>query len=519
PAVALGLLLSTQACAPRAAAPPETPTAAQPEAEEPPAETPPSETARLAPDQVAGPPAASCPQPAPVAERRACADFRVHLATALGLDPAARDATLAELESCDEVPDGFVRAVRAELAPLGCADALAAPWLDEHEPRAPYFDTLLALGLAGRLERLARTPPSLPAGRDKAALQEYFQSSLFPWIEAQAGAIQAAAQRGAALRGYDRGVVAVAAGTADMRFVEIARAVPIPTEMAADRELADIYYGGLDEALEPRKARGRDAALVGLLELARVGVHHDRRVDDARALIARVYGGSRMTALDALLVPALPALDAADADARIAAALPSPYTSSLLGAIDWTPALIRAALERGLPVALDRQLQSAPDAASRYLYARAHLSSGLIFFRREDFQTADTELARLAQLAELPADLRADVGLCRALAVALSAGPANSIELIAKGPRFADALGNLSLLDGLALGAGVPAGRAAYDAAFLRELIAEPGNTATWRDLSARYQRASQLLRGPEQKAAKERQAAAQATSRAVTSR
>ena len=38
--------------------------------------------------------------------------------------------------------------------------------------------------------------------------------------------------------------------------------------MNDDAEIRESYYAALDDAIEPRKARGRDAALVGLRELA-----------------------------------------------------------------------------------------------------------------------------------------------------------------------------------------------------------------------------------------------------------
>src|SRR5690606_3553830 len=120
------------------------------------------------------------------------------------------------------------------------------------------------------LRRLATTPPSPPAASDKPTLEAYFKDTLFPRITEQSSAIHRLAERGARLGGYARGIVAVEAGMADMRFVEIARAVPIPKEMQSDPEVRDVYYASRDEALEPRKQRGRNAALAGLSELAGV---------------------------------------------------------------------------------------------------------------------------------------------------------------------------------------------------------------------------------------------------------
>src|SRR5262245_26835219 len=49
-------------------------------------------------------------------------------------DPASRDARLAALESCTLLPPGFARALRAELAPIECGDALVEPILKTPPP-------------------------------------------------------------------------------------------------------------------------------------------------------------------------------------------------------------------------------------------------------------------------------------------------------------------------------------------------------------------------------------------------
>src|SRR5688500_19244161 len=83
------------------------------------------------------------------------------------------------------------------------------------------------------------------------------------------------------------------------------REVPLPDEMKADKAVEGAYYAALDEALEPRKVRGRDAALVGLRAFAELGAVHDARVDRARELLTKLYSGSRVDALDRLLLPEL----------------------------------------------------------------------------------------------------------------------------------------------------------------------------------------------------------------------
>ena len=44
-------------------------------------------------------------------------------------DPGKRDAALAGAEACAALPAGLARALRAELAPAECADALVEPYL------------------------------------------------------------------------------------------------------------------------------------------------------------------------------------------------------------------------------------------------------------------------------------------------------------------------------------------------------------------------------------------------------
>jgi hypothetical protein len=56
-------------------------------------------------------------------------------------------------------------------------------------------------------------------------------------------------------------------------------------------------------ALEPRKARGRDAALAGLAAFADLGVIESPRIDRARQILSQSYAGHRIDALDGLRFP------------------------------------------------------------------------------------------------------------------------------------------------------------------------------------------------------------------------
>ncbi len=288
--------------------------------------------------------------------------------------PLERDALLSCLESDSSLPPGLVRALRAELAPLGCADVLAMPFL---EPRRPELersveDTLIALASGGRLARLVQKAPELSAPFDKAHFMEFFQTTLKPWIVTQAQAIRQLSLSAAQLSTYAKGVVAIEAGLADMRFVSVVRQVALPKEMNDDAEVREAYYGALDEALEPRKARGRDAALVGLRELANVGILIDSRVERARALLSEVYSGRRIDALDKLLLSPLKPVQEETSERTLALRLPTFYAGYLLANSSLDAPLLRALLERGLPLSLTAHLDpSKLDEAGQDLYLRA----------------------------------------------------------------------------------------------------------------------------------------------------
>lgn len=480
-------------------------------------EKPRADVLRARPAPVPAAPA-SCVQGELLPAPQSCAALRPQLVRALQLDGAQRDAALQELEVCEELPAGWVRALRAELAPPECGDVLIEPLVTEGSGLAagPWRDTLVGLALSSRLRRLAVSPPPAPASREKSALEAYFREALFPWVQEQASAIYGLAAQGAALSGYARGVVAIEAGMADMRFVEIVREVPIPVEMEADPEVRDVYYASLDEALEPRKERGRDAALVGLRELARQGVQQDARVDVARQLLSRVFGGKRISALDELLLPPEPELDLSEPVALLAAELPVPYAAEIFSEEALSDVWVFSAQKRGFSLGLARQLETSSEPLWLYRASLARLRSGQLFFRAEDFQTSAHLLSQLldtepAARSALSAEQWESARFYRALAVALSAGPRDAVELFARGPRFADALGNLVLLDALAEGTSPHAGRAAFNGAYLRELVVPADAPAAWQDLETRYRRAAQLLQGAERKQAEERAQAARA--------
>jgi hypothetical protein len=456
----------------------------------------------------------SCTTGEPLPVQKACPEARGDLAEALGLESKGRDLALAPLEACSEFPVGLMRALRAELGTPECADGLVASVVGQGAPEiaieGDIRETLVALGLSGRLQRLAAHPPEAPTDHSKESLAGYFEDDLFPWITRQAQAIFAMSSQGTRLSGYARGVVAIEAGNADMRFVEIAREAPLAKEIAEHEEAKDVSYATLDEQLEPRKARGRNAALVGLREMARIGVRQSARVDSARRLLSKVYGGRRVNALDTLLVPDLEPQKAEGATAAIASRVPTAYVGSLAGKTELSALLVRAHMQMGMPVSLRRQVEAEGSPTSRLLLARALFESGRTYFRSEDFQAVQALITPLLDMTgeegeRLSKEQINEATLLRALSVALVAGPKDAAELIAKGPRFADSLGNLVMLDGLGENPGELGGRAAFDSAYLRELVAPEGAPEYWADLAERYLAASKKLKGSEQKIAKDR--------------
>jgi len=519
----LPLFVLTAACAsappPVAVAPgPPAPSAAAPAT----ASEPKPKPERVAPAAVPPPPAA-CTEL--VMHPTGCAGnagFRPALAAALALDDAvARDAALACLEAREEAPPGALRALRAELGPEACADAIATPTLQSPPKgmRPELEQVLLALLLSGRLSRLLGDPPALEPPLTKERFRTYFAEKLAPWVVAEAAAIEKLSSDAARLTGYGRGLGAIAAGNADLRFVEMVRGIPLPDEMKADKQVTDAYYGELDQALEPRKVRGRDAALVGLRAFAELGALSDARVTRARGLLNQLWAGSRIDALDRLLLPPLDALDTSTPELALAARLPTFYAGLLLADVDVSePKMLRALLERGLFAQARTKLGvAALPVPVRVLFARAAVETGRRYFRASDFKAAR---------AVLGTQKTNDAGaLLGALAQALESGPVDATELMLKGP-FVRGTGDVRGLDAEAQRRGRFAGYAAFDAAAVLELAPKQDDPVFWDDLAARFTKAEKLLSGPslpnaaaEAAAAREHATAARATAMALRAR
>ncbi|HVY27561.1 MAG TPA: hypothetical protein VHB79_13475 [Polyangiaceae bacterium] len=437
-------------------------------------------------------------------------DFNERLAVALEAPADERNRLLRCLEKAPEAPGGLMRALRADLAPRGCADdVLGSRPADANTPR-DVSEMLVALAVGARLYRSVRQPPLPHPPFSKAEFSKQFKEVLTPWISAQAHAVDVLSQVGPRLSGYAKAIVALEAGLADMRFVNVARSIELPDEMKADPEIKETYLVTLEQALEPRVLRGRDAALVGLGELQRLGILNDVRLNDARKLLSELFAGRRIDALDKLLLPALPALDTSSPALKIAAKLPAFYMLKLAASpsVD-DPKLLRARLEQGAPPALWLNANSggppAPELAS--LNRRALFSLGQTYFWAEPF-------TRSAGIAAAPGD--AEGALVVALSSLLAHGPRNAAALMLGPPTLPAELRETSGLDALAKQKGQVAGLAEFDAAYVRSLAPPANDPAFWRDEAQRYQRAQKKLTEKDAKLAADLAKAAGDTEKAL---
>jgi hypothetical protein len=510
-----GLSLVLTACGAGAVAPAQSPTS---ETKQDSAPT--SEAKAPSVDQEAGAGEVPAGVPAPGAECAGYAseapvtctkgDFTTQLAAALDASGEERNWRLRCLEKAAEAPGGLMRALRADLAPRGCADdVLGARPADASTPR-DVAETLVALAVGARLYRSVRQPPLPTPPFTKPVFVKHFKEVLTPWIAAQAHAVDTLSKVGPRLTGYAKAIVALEAGLADMRFVDVARSIELPEEMKADAELKETYLVSLEQALEPRVVRGRDAALVGLGELQRQGILNDARLRDARRLLSELYAGRRIDALDKLLLPPLPALDVSTPALKVAAKLPAFYMLKLATSPTTDdPSLLRARIEQGVPPALwlSTPGAAAPKPELLSLNRRALFLLGQTYFWAEPF-------ARAGALEPAPGD--ADGTLVVALGKLLARGPRNAAALMLGPPTLPAELRDTSGLDALAKSKGPTAGLAEFDAAYVRSLTPPANDPAFWKDQAQRYQRAQKKLSDQDAKLAADLAKAALDTEKAL---
>lgn len=438
-------------------------------------------------------------------------------------DPNERDEVLLAAESCTGIEPGIVRAIRVELAPDVCGDVLAEPVLKQKNPgmSGAVQHTLVGQAIAARLARTVGGPPVLAPPFTKQKVLDFTKKTLFPWYEEQAKAVSTLSGQGRELAAYGRGLVALASGWANLRLVEVVREAPIPDEFKRDPEVANAYYAGLDERLEMTKSNGRDGALVGLGAMAQAGVIEDSRVSATRLLLAKMYGGRRVDALDVIALPHIPDPTADTVDHRLAAKLPTFLAGLLLdpaGATD--PAMLRSLMHRGIPMPMRAALKAGEDKLSdqaKALYGRARLELGRRYWRAVDFDSAIALYSKIPKPA-LSTQVKLELGV----AIALRSGPEDVAVLMIKNDGFSPKFADVRALDRFAKDTTERplAGLALFDAAVLRQ-IATPrdADAAYWSKLEERYKSAAASLAEPTlRREAEERAKAAAATAKVVKS-
>lgn len=408
-------------------------------------------------------------------------------------DPAKRDALLVAEEKAPKSNVVVLRALRAEVAPIECADVIVDPLLASttfsRSEDAAHVRSLVGLSLAGKLARTANAPPAMGAIRDKEKVKAFVNGPLKTWLVEQSTAIEVLSSGAAGLSGHARGVAAIEAGVAELRLVDNMRNAPVPATW--DPELKAIYEAALDEALEPRKKRGRDAALVGMSDFARVGILRDARLGRARALLTKLYGGRRIDALDGLLLPAQQLPPATTPSEIASASVPTAWLEDTDVARAQDPLFLSRGVTRGLRDALKRGHGHSEELITSY--ARARFDMGRVYWRRVDF----VEAAQTVKASKKPDDR-----LILALALALAQGPSGAAEMMRAPTPAALDLRHTEALDALVAEGGPMAGMAAYDAAHLRALSPPEGAEAVpyLKDVAARFRNAETLLTDPTQK-------------------
>lgn len=466
-------------------------------------------------EKAAKKPAVACDTFAPGGNGQASQGVAGLLVEALGVvDPAKRDEKLRELATCKGISEAELVALRAHLAPPECSDAIVEKLAESPAALAPLDKSLahsiVGLWIAGQLARTVPAIPRMPPPFSKAAVIKFTNGAITTWFRTQAAAVDELSKVGASLEGQGRATVAIEAGLADMRFVERAREVPIPDEWKKDPEIAQVYQAALDQAMEPRKLRGRDAALTGLNDAASLGILQDARIERARKVLVRLYGGSRIDALDGLLMPPpKPQLQGATVLQLLATRLPLVTGERLVVLPPAEPATLHATSVQGL-LPVYRAKEAATDATFERL-AQLRLDLARLYFRGAE---ADQVLA-MAQGRTLADDA---TRFYVALALALRHGPDGAARMmLAPSPAALD-LRHTEALDVLAKETSRYAGIAAFDAAWLRRLSPPEGaGSEYFADVAKRFHEAEQKLESPGDKAkAREQAALADETAKAA---
>ena len=414
------------------------------------------------------------------------------------LTPTAkeRDHALRGLETCSGFAPGLIRALRADIAPLECADVVVGDQPPTQMFERSIQETLSGFAVAAKLRRLVEEPPQLEKPHTRERFQKFFDEEMSPWVQARLRAVYALARKGSKLQGYGRGIVAFASSVTDARFVMFARSVPIPDELSQDPEVRDAYYASLDEALDPYKVRSRDAGLVALGEFYRVGILHSERVTLVRRALSMLFSGKPVGALDTLWVPA-EAVPLPDTTAQeLATILPTFYAGFVLRDSDPANAnFFSALLTQGIPQSLRKKLDSTElNAATSRLFGRALFTFGQTYWRRSAF-------VHCARLLNNPANATTpDMRFVGALCSVLRQGPRSAADAMANWQAL-EPLSNTSALSELKKKKKLPKGYLDFDTALIRQLATQPETSAeTWLEIAKLYEKASAAVVDPERK-------------------
>ena len=319
------------------------------------------------------------------------AELLTGLDSAIGItDVDARDTALVPLESCTGAPAGLIRALRADLAPVACADVMVEPVLANRRAKmsGEVQHVLVGLAIAARQSRLRGGPPEMRPPFDQAHLRAYIDGTVHEWHRRRSAASEELTKVARTLVGYGRAVALLECGRSELRMWGKA-ATPVGPVGRHD-ELRNAYSNELQATtLLPTRGRAIELSTSGLAEYATVGVLADGRRDRGSKLVAKGLP-TRMETLAWTVLPPLPAADTSTVEARLLARLPTFYAEALLPAeLADDPVMLRAMLERGLGKAARARLRRHPPGPEgRRLVAHAKVKLGLLYWRGVDFDQA-----------------------------------------------------------------------------------------------------------------------------------
>ncbi len=310
--------------------------------------------------------------------RAAAVPPAVDVASALtSTDPARRDALLVGLgDVVAEEKRLWVHALRADLAPVECADVIIDPILGRRPViETPVSNVLVGLSLAAKLSRTVIVPPSMWGVRGKGEGRRFPRGPARGVVcerDGDARHPRFGYERPDELRPRDR-----ADGAGDRRAPSrrsASRRAHGDGARDLGRRAEGSLRGQLEPAVETTKLHGRDAVLAGLADFAQVGVLEDARVARARTTLARVFPDRRIDALDGLMLPPRVA-PAPSTPLGVASRSVPTYWLGFLGADpDGLDVLVR-----GVPQptrAHHRRSNDLADVAANEAYARTRFEMG-----------------------------------------------------------------------------------------------------------------------------------------------